>query len=116
MKTIEDNTAPIAMAPGTAANAAVRIASLPPKPSATLGDLAQIIQETIDLTVGEVEQHRQKLIALIRAILARPEMFAKEPSARASVERFIEESERRFGPASLPLSDPGATPPPEPIT
>ena len=34
---------------------------------------------------------------LIRAILARPEMFAKEPSARASVEKFLEDSEARFG-------------------
>jgi hypothetical protein len=100
MKPIEDNTAPVAMAPGTAANAAIRIASLPPKPGATLADLANIIQETIDLTTAEAEQHRQKLIALIRAILARPETFSKEPSARASVERFIEESERRFGPAA----------------
>ena len=97
MKEIEDETIPVALAPGTAANAAVRIASLPPKPGPTLGDLTAIIQETIDTTIVEAETHRQKLVQLIRAILARPEMFAKEPSARASVEKFLEDSEARFG-------------------
>jgi len=100
MKEIEDSTAPVAMARGTAANAAIQIASLPPVPGPTLGELTQIVQETIDLTVAEQEQHRQKLLALIRAILARPEAFAKDDSARASVERFLEESESRFGGAS----------------
>jgi hypothetical protein len=99
MKEIEDKTVPVALEPGTAANAAVRIASLPPRPGPTLGDLTQIIQEAIDATVAEEERHRQKLIALIHAILARPEMFAKDPSARASVERFVAESEARFGAA-----------------
>jgi hypothetical protein len=97
MTEIEDTTTPVAMAPGTAGNAAIRIASLPPHPGPTLGELTGIIQETIDTTIVEAEKHRQKLVALIRAILARPEMFAKEPSARASVERFLEESEARFG-------------------
>jgi hypothetical protein len=97
MKEIDDQTVPVALAPGTAANAAVRIASLPPKPGATLGELTAIVQESIDATIVEEERHRQKLVALIRAILARPEMFAKEPSARTSVERFLEESEARFG-------------------
>ena len=53
MKEIEDETIPVALAPGTAANAAVRIASLPPKPGPTLGDLTAIIQETIDTTIVE---------------------------------------------------------------
>jgi hypothetical protein len=97
MKEIEEQTAPVAMAPGTAANAAIRIASLPPVPGPTLGELAAIVQETIDTTIVEAEKHRQKLVQLLRAVLARPEMFAKEPSARASVERFLEESEARFG-------------------
>ena len=97
MTDIEDPTTPVAMARGTAANAAVQIASLPRAPGPTLGELAQIVQETIDLTTAEHEQHRQKLIALVRAILARPEMFAKDASARASVERFIDESEARCG-------------------
>jgi hypothetical protein len=97
MKEIEDTTAPVAMSPGTAGNAAIRIASLPPTPGPTLADLTGIVQETIDATVAASEQHRQKLVALIRTILARPEMFAKEPSARATVERFLEESEARFG-------------------
>ena len=34
---------------------------------------------------------------MLRAVLARPETFAKEPSARATVEKFLEESEARFG-------------------
>ncbi|HVR03356.1 MAG TPA: hypothetical protein VMT47_14560 [Polyangia bacterium] len=100
MKEIEDSTAPVAMARGTAANAAIQIASLPPVPGPTLAELTRIVQETIDLTIADQEQHRQKLIALIRAILARPEAFAKDDSARGSVERFLEESEARFGGAS----------------
>ena len=102
MKEIEETTAPVAMARGTAANAAVQIASLPPVPGPTLRELADIVQQTIDLTVAEQEQHRQKLIALVRAILARPEEFAKDASARASVERFLEECETRFGAAARP--------------
>jgi hypothetical protein len=100
-KEIEDATAPVAMARGTAANAAIQIASLPPVPGPTLGDLADIVQRTIDATVAEEEQHRQKLIGLIRAVLARPEVFAKDANARASVERFLEESEARFGGTGL---------------
>jgi len=102
MKEIEETTAPVAMARGTAANAAVQIASLPPVPGPTLRDLTDIVQETIDLTIAEQEQHRQKLIALVRAILSRPEVFAKDASARASVERFLDESEARFGAAARP--------------
>lgn len=97
MKEIDDVTAPIPVAPGTAANAAIQIASLPHSPGPTLGDLTQVVQSTLDTAAADAEEHRQKLVALIRAILARPEMFAKDPSARASVDRFIEESEARWG-------------------
>lgn len=88
----------MAIAPGTAAHAAVQLASLPPE--AKLQDLAAIVQETLDAALAESEQHRQKLVALIHAIVARPEMFANEPSARASVDRFLEESEARWGRAA----------------
>jgi hypothetical protein len=90
----------MAIAPGTAAHAAIQIASLPPNPGPTLEDLAAIVQETLDAALNESEQHRQKLVALIRAVVARPEMFANEPSARGSVERFLEESEARWGRAA----------------
>ena len=90
-------TAPVAIGTGTAANAAVEIASLPHSPGPTLGDLTQIIQQNLDQALAESEQHRQKLVALIRTVIARPEMFAKDPSARASVERFLDESEARWG-------------------
>jgi hypothetical protein len=94
----EEGTSPMAIAPGTAAHAAVQLASLPPE--AKLQDLAAIVQETLDTALAETEQHRQKLVALIRAIVSRPEMFANEPSARASVDRFLEESEARWGRAA----------------
>lgn len=97
MKETDEGTSPMAIAPGTAANAAVQIASLPPVPGPTLADLAAIVQETLDVALAENEQHRQKLVALLRAVIARPEMFANEASARGSVERFLEESEARWG-------------------
>jgi hypothetical protein len=95
MKDSEEGTSPMAISPGTAAYAAVQIASLPPGTS--LEDLASIIQQTLDEASAESEQHRQKLVALLRAVIARPEMFANEPSARNTVERFLEESEARWG-------------------
>lgn len=87
----------MAIAPGTATNAAVQIASLPPGSGPNMEEVAAIVQETLDVALAENEQHRQKLVALIRAIIARPEMFANEASARGSVERFLEESEARWG-------------------
>jgi hypothetical protein len=97
MKDSEEGTSPMAIAPGTAAHAAVQIASLPAGSGPTLEEVAAIVQETLDAALAESEQHRQKLVALLRAVIARPEMFANEASARGSVERFLEESEARWG-------------------
>jgi hypothetical protein len=102
MKEIQDTTTPVAMAPGTAANAAIRIASLPAELGPTLGEMIQIIQETIDVAEAAAQSHRQQLVGLIRAMLTRPEAFATDQSARASMERFLAESDARFGPTPSP--------------